>query len=58
MKLLLLAAPPYFNDIGLTASEIKSIKIDPIISLCVVLFTLAAATVLSVMLPAKENKES
>jgi tellurite resistance protein TerC len=58
VKLLLLAAPPYLNDIGLAASEIKSIKIDPIISLCVVLFTLAAATVLSVMLPAKENKES
>jgi tellurite resistance protein TerC len=58
VKLLLLAAPPYLNDIGLAASEIKSIKIDPIISLCVVLFTLAAATVLSVMLPANENKES
>lgn len=58
VKLLLLAAPPYLNDIGLTAAEIKSIKIDPIISLCVVLFTLASATVLSVMLPAKDKEES
>jgi len=54
IKLLLLAAPPYFNDFGLSASEIKSIKIDPFVSLVVVLGTLAVATVMSVLLPAKE----
>ncbi len=57
IKLLLLAAPPYFNDFGLTAGEIKSIKIDPLISLVVVLGTLAAATVLSILVPAKEDKQ-
>jgi len=57
IKLLLLAAPPYFNDFGLTAGEIKSIKIDPLISLVVVLGTLAAATVLSILVPAREGKQ-
>jgi tellurite resistance protein TerC len=56
VKLLLLAGPPYLNDIGLTVQEIKSIKIDPIVSLVVVLGTLIGASVLSVVLPAKENK--
>ena len=51
IKLLLLAAPPYFNDFGLSASEIKSIKIDPLVSLVIVLGTLAAATVMSVLIP-------
>lgn len=53
IKLLLLALPPYLNDIGLSATEIKSIKIDPFISLIVVLGTLAAATVMSVLIPSK-----
>jgi len=57
IKLLLLAAPPYFNDFGLSANEIKSIKIDPLISLAVVLSTLAAATVMSVLLPLKERDQ-
>jgi len=54
IKLLLLAAPPYFNDFGLSAGEVMSIKIDPLVSLAVVLGTLVVATVLSVLLPAKE----
>ncbi len=55
IKLLLLAAPPYFNDFGLTDSEFKSIKIDPIVSLIVVLGTLAAASVMSILIPSKED---
>lgn len=55
IKLLLLAAPPYFNDFGLSANEIKSIKIDPLVSLVTVLGTLAVATVMSILLPAKES---
>jgi len=56
VKLLLLAFPPYFNDLGLTASEIKSIKIEPMISLIVVLSTLFLASVLSILLPAKAQE--
>lgn len=52
IKLLLLAAPPYFNDFGFGDQEFKSIKIDPLVSLAIVLGTLAAATVLSVVFPA------
>ncbi len=55
IKLLLLATPPYFYDFGLTAAEIKSIKIDPFVSLVVVLGTLAVATVMSILLPVKES---
>jgi tellurite resistance protein TerC len=55
IKLLLLATPPYLNDIGLSAGEIKSIKIDPFVSLIIVLGTLAAATVMSILIPAKEG---
>ena len=55
IKLLLLAAPPYFFDIGLSAAEIKSIKIDPFVSLIIVLGTLAVATVMSVLFPAREK---
>jgi tellurite resistance protein TerC len=58
VKLLLLAAPPYFNDFGFTSNEIMSIKIDPLISLIIVLGTLALATGLSVLLPNKEVKNS
>ena len=57
IKLLLLAAPPYFNDFGLSASEFKSIKIDPIVSLVIVLGTLAGATVMSVLIPNKEDEK-
>lgn len=58
IKLLLLAAPPYFNDFGLSAGEIKSIKIDPLVSLVTVLGTLAVATVMSILLPAKEASKA
>jgi tellurite resistance protein TerC len=53
VKLLLFAAPPYFNDIGLTAREWQSIKIDPIVSLVIILSTLAVASVLSILIPSK-----
>lgn len=55
IKLLLLAAPPYFNDFGFSADEIKSIKIDPFVSLVIVLGTLAVATVMSILIPSKED---
>jgi tellurite resistance protein TerC len=55
IKLLLLAAPPYFNDFGLSATEIKSIKIDPFVSLVIVLGTLAVASVMSILIPSKEE---
>jgi tellurite resistance protein TerC len=55
VKLLLLAAPPYMNDFGLAAAEMKSIKIDPILSLTIVVTTLAVASVMSVMMPAREK---
>ena len=58
VKLLLLAAPPYLNDIGLIANEMKSIKIAPMISLIVVLGTLVVASVMSILIPAKETKTS
>jgi len=57
IKLLLLAAPPYFNDLGLSTSDIKSIKIDPLVSLATVLGTLAVATVMSILIPVKEDKQ-
>jgi tellurite resistance protein TerC len=56
IKLLLLATPPYFNDIGLSGNEIESIKIDSFVSLVIVLGTLVVATVMSVMIPSKEEK--
>lgn len=56
VKLLLLAAPPYLNDFGLAANEIQSIKIDPLISLVIVLGTLATASVMSIMIPSNKNK--
>jgi len=58
IKLLLLAAPPYFNDFGLSTSEFQSIKIDPVLSLVIVLGTLALATVLSILIPEKEESET
>jgi tellurite resistance protein TerC len=51
VKLLLLAAPPYLDDLGLTTAPHAGIKIDPVISLAVVLTTLAVASILSVVLP-------
>ncbi len=56
IKLLLLATPPYFNEIGLSGNEIESIKIDPFVSLVIVLGTLVVATLMSVMIPSKEEK--
>ena len=58
IKLLLLAAPPYFNDFGFSADEIKSIKIDPLVSLIIVLGTLAVASVMSILIPTKEEKDA
>jgi len=57
VKLLLLAAPPYFYDFGWAASEVKSIKIDPLVSLVIVLVTLTVASVLSILLPERAEKE-
>lgn len=57
IKLLLLAGPPYLNDFGLSATEMKSIKIDPFVSLVIVLGTLAVATVMSVLIPVKEEQK-
>ena len=51
VKLLLLSVPPYLDAIGLEAR--KSIKIDTTLSLVIVLATLALATVLSILVPAK-----
>ena len=55
VKLLLLAAPPYLNDIGLSPNELSSIKIDPFVSLVIVLGTLVAATVMSVLIPSEQE---
>jgi tellurite resistance protein TerC len=57
VKLLLLAGPPYLNDLGLTAAEVKSIKIDPIVSLVIVVATLGIATVMSILLPDKSGND-
>ncbi len=57
VKLLLLAAPPYMNDFGLSTTEMKSIKIDPIVSLGIVVATLVVASVMSIMMPAKGNAD-
>lgn len=58
IKLLLLAAPPYLNDIGLSSHELSSIKIDPFVSLVIVLGTLLAATVMSALIPGKGEQTS
>jgi len=55
VKLLLLSLPPYLGVIGLDG--LKSIKIDPSISLLVVLGILVIATVLSVIFPEKKDGE-
>ncbi|MFZ9914345.1 MAG: TerC family protein [Phycisphaerales bacterium] len=54
VKLLLLSVPPYLDAVGLEARH--GIKIDTTLSLVIVLGTLAAATVLSVLMPAKAEK--
>ncbi|MCE2882112.1 MAG: TerC family protein [Planctomycetaceae bacterium] len=56
VKLLLLSVPPYLDAVGLEARQ--GIKIDTTLSLVIVLGTLAAATVLSVLLPAKAEKSA
>ncbi len=58
VKLLFLALPPYLNDLGLSSAEVKSIKIDPMISLIIVLATLVTASILSLLFPAKETREA
>lgn len=55
VKLLLLATPPYLDDLGLASGDLAGIKIDPLISLVVVLATLTIASVMSVVLPEKPN---
>jgi len=57
VKLLLLAAPPYMNDFGMSDSELKSIKIDPIVSLVIVVATLIVASVMSLIMPAKKTSD-
>jgi len=47
IKLLLLSVPPYLDEIGMTAQ--KSIKIDPLVSLVVVIMLLGGAVVLSII---------
>ena len=54
VKLLLLSVPPYLDVIGMEPQ--KSIKIDTTVSLVIVLATLALATVLSVLVPAKAKE--
>lgn len=51
-KLLLLSVPPYLDVIGLAAS--KSIKVDPIVSLGIVLTILAAGVIASIARPAPQ----
>jgi len=56
VELLLPALPPYLNDWGLSATEVKSIKIDPILSLVLVLGTLTVASVMAVLMSAKDQE--
>lgn len=53
VKLLLLSVPPYLHVWGVVKEAMGPIKIDTTVSLVVVLSTLAVATVLSVVVPAK-----
>jgi len=55
VKLLLLSLPPYLGVIGFEG--LKSIKIDPFVSLVVVLGILVIATVFSVIFPEKKEGE-
>jgi tellurite resistance protein TerC len=54
VKLLLLSIPPYLDVIGLAAH--KSIKIDPLYSLLVVVGLLVIAIAASIMRPASGNE--
>jgi tellurite resistance protein TerC len=56
VKLLLLSMPPYLDVFGFDPQ--KSIKIDTTVSLFIVLGTLAIATVLSVLVPAKDKEKA
>lgn len=55
-KLLLLSVPPYIDDmaswIGMTVEPMKSIKIDTVVSLLVVVGLLTLATIASILRPA------
>ncbi|MBL0869917.1 MAG: TerC family protein [Phycisphaerales bacterium] len=55
VKLLLLSVPPYLQAWGVVKEAMGPIKIDTTVSLVVVLATLGVATVLSVVVPAKEG---
>lgn len=54
VKLLLLSVPPYLGVIGLEAQ--RAIKIDPILSLFIVVGVLVIATVASILVPKKGGK--
>jgi tellurite resistance protein TerC len=54
VKLLLLSVPPYLDVIGMAKAD--PVKIDSTMSLLVVVGTLALATVLSVVIPAKATQ--
>jgi tellurite resistance protein TerC len=56
VKLLLLSVPPYLDAIGLEKGS--SIKINTLASMLIVVGTLVAATVLSILIPAKDRKEA
>lgn len=62
VKLMLLATPPYLDNIGswigTTWAERQSIKIDTTVSLLVVLATLGAAVALSIAIPARPRHTS
>jgi tellurite resistance protein TerC len=53
VKLLLFSVPPYLDVIGLAAQ--KPIKIEPFVSLAVVVGFLAAGVIASVLFPAKDQ---
>ena len=55
MKLLLLSLPPYLDVLGLTKRQ--SIKIDPFVSLAVVVALLVLATVASILWPRPAEAE-
>lgn len=60
VKLLLLSLPTYLDEIGrwfgATIGPFKPIKIDTLVSLLVVVATLAMAVALSAFMPAKESR--
>lgn len=62
IKLLLLSVPPYLHVVGLGSGSVdapmKSIKIDTTISLVSVMGALAAAVLLSWLIPAKKQDEA